>query len=84
MGKSLDNGFSAEDHFYAVRRIKTLYRNAKDGIPSPDKYNDPNIKAIWHFNSKVTFKDGRTANAYLTVKEFVRDETKIYSLELKK
>lgn len=84
MGKSIDNGFTAEDHFHAVKQIKILFRNARQCSIGPDKNGDPNIKAIRRYMAKVELKGGRTANAYITVKEYVRDENKIYSLELKK
>jgi hypothetical protein len=84
MGKSIDNGFTAEDHFYAVSKVKNLYRNARPAGQAPDKHGDPNILSIRRFSASLTLKDGRTATALITVKEYVRDENKIYSLELKK
>lgn len=83
MKKSIDNGFSAEEHFEAVLKIKTLYRNSRLESSKPDRDNDPNILSIKRFSADFVLKSGKSAAAYITVKEIKNGDNKIYSLELK-
>lgn len=77
--KSLDNGFSAEQHFQAAKDIQNLYEKALLKQTRDDtKHNDPAIK-IHEFVSKVT----DDTQALILVKESLdKDARRIYTLEL--
>ncbi|MDE5602323.1 MAG: hypothetical protein K2I71_00140, partial [Helicobacter sp.] len=73
--KSVDNGFSKEEHFRAVEQVNILFENATKASSKTD-IQDNNL-TIHRYNAP--FKD---SNALLTIKEYKENGKKIYSLEL--
>ena len=75
--KSINNGFSREEHLKAVYEIKSLFENSKLMATNNDKSRDENI-LIHRFNS-----DFMDANALITTKESLdKNKNRIYSVEL--
>ncbi len=81
--KSLDNGFTVQEHNAAVSIIKTLWKYATLAKVSEDRDNDPNIASIKRFVAPL-FLDEKPAYAYITAKESVEHGHRIYSLEMEK
>ena len=73
--KSVANGFKPEQHFKAVMDIKKLWNHAEKAHSHTDK-TDKNL-TIHRYNAPF-----ENANAKLTLKEYVDNGKKIYSLEL--
>lgn len=82
--KSITNGFTSEEHFKAVEKIKTIYRGAKLSGIFPDRDNDLNIKNIKRYSSPYKTVLGNNSKAYITVKCYANGTNKLYSLELLK
>lgn len=79
--KSLDNGFTRNEHFEAVKNIKELFENSKKAFESEGKkQNDKNLK-IHRYNADLNIND-KEANALITIKEVIEQGKRIYSLEL--
>ena len=78
--KSVENGFTKEQHFAAVSDIDTLYRNAVKVLSHPDKYGNPEV-VIHRFAAPLHVND---AIAYITVKESILHGKRVYSAELMK
>ena len=49
----------------------------------PDKNGSAQILSIKRFSAPFTLESGKKANAYITVKETVQNDHKIYSVELR-
>ena len=81
--KSKANGFTISEHFEAASRIIELYKNAELVEVAQDKKGSRNTLSIKRFNAVFTLRNGKTANAYITVKETEQNGHKIYSVELK-
>lgn len=79
--KSIDNGFSGDQHFEAVKRIVDLYKEAKLIKTHPDKNGDKNV-TMKRFVAQDKMKDGTPFDALITLKETVEHGHRIYSLEL--
>jgi len=75
--KSMDNGFTREQHYAAASDIDDLFKNSVKVSSRPDKSGDKNI--IIHRFAAPLF--GNKA-AYITVKESVQHGKRIYSAEL--
>jgi hypothetical protein len=76
--KSIDNGFTREQHYAVVSDIDNLYRRALEVCSHSDKHGNPDViihrlAAPLHFNDAVS---------YITVKESMHRGRKIYSAEL--
>ncbi len=80
--KSVDNGFTPQEHFEAVENIVNLYKRAKLITSYPDqKYNDSKV-SIKRFVAQDKLDSGTPIDALITVKETYERGNKIYSLEL--
>ena len=80
--KSIDNGFTPQEHFEAVGNVAALFRKSKLIAVRPDeKHNDPNV-TIKRFVAQDTLKDGKEADFLFTLKETQEHGHRIYSLEL--
>lgn len=79
--KSVDNGFTGDQHFEAVKRIKELFNEAKLVKTHPDKNGDKNV-TMKRFVAQDEMKDGTKFDALITLKETVEHGHRIYSLEL--
>ena len=82
VNKSLQNGFTRENHFEALANIEDIFQNAILLKRTGDlKNNDNNVK-IYRFASPFVIDD-EIADALLTVKESIgSDQRRVYSLEL--
>ncbi|WP_415580418.1 hypothetical protein, partial [Helicobacter labetoulli] len=75
--KSIDNGFSREEHLRAVLDIQRLFENAKLQATEPHKSGEKNA-IIHRLNSEL-----ENANALITTKESLdTNKNRVYSLEL--
>ena len=79
--KSIENGFTAEQHFEAVEKIAGLYKKARLIKSHPDKNGAPNV-TIRRFVAQDALKDGTKYDALITAKETIEHGRRIYSLEL--
>lgn len=79
--KSIDNGFSGDQHFETVKRIQELFKEAKLVKVHPDKNGDKNV-TMKRFVAQDKMKDGTPFDALITLKETVEHGHRIYSLEL--
>ena len=86
--KSINNGFTKDDHYLAAENIETLFKTARLIDSVPDREGSPDIIAVLHYETPVYFPDsGKNGYAYITVfetnlhKKGIYD--KIYSVELK-
>ncbi|MDR1196374.1 MAG: hypothetical protein LBL00_07860 [Endomicrobium sp.] len=79
--KSVDNGFTKEQHLEAASKIDKLFENAVLLKEGEDKEGDKNIKSIKRFVAPVKF-GGDTDYSYMLVKESVEHGNRIYTLEL--
>ncbi|ARJ57335.1 hypothetical protein [Campylobacter cuniculorum] len=81
INKSVQNGFSRDEHFCAVNHIKSLFENAKKSHISTDlKHNDKKL-LIHRYNANFKLNN-KEANALITIKEILENGKHIYSLEL--
>lgn len=79
VGKSIENGFTREDHLRAVENIKKLFEEAHlYSTKSDTKNNAANVLSIKRFISPIDHEK----EAYITVKESLNNGHRIYSLEL--
>ena len=75
--KSIDNGFSREEHLKAVLDIQRLFENAKLQATEPHKSGEKNA-IIHRLNSEL-----ENGNALITTKESLdANKNRVYSLEL--
>jgi len=80
--KSINNGFTPQEHFEAVGNVVELFKKAKLIAVRPDeKHNDANV-TIKRFVAQDSLKSGKYADFLFTVKETRERGHKIYSLEL--
>jgi len=75
--KSMDNGFTREQHYAAAADIDYLFRNSVKVSTRPDKSGDRNV-TIHRFAAPL-FDDNAV---YITVKGSVQHGKRIYSAEL--
>ncbi|MGQ2892793.1 hypothetical protein HLX34_000010 (plasmid) [Campylobacter coli] len=71
--KSINNGFTLEEHFKAVNNIEGLFKNAKFIMSEADK----DVKAIHRYVANLN-----NSQAKITLKESYEHGHRIYSLEL--
>jgi hypothetical protein len=76
--KSVNNGFTKEQHFAVVSDIDNLFRNSVKVLTHPDKSKDPNVKAMHRFAASLFGNN----IAYITVKEATEQGKRIYTVEL--
>lgn len=79
--KSINNGFSRDEHFKAGENINKLFENATLKSTKADKNQSPHLRAIYRFDSPLLINN-KEANALITLKESIENGKKIYSLEL--
>ncbi len=76
--KSLDNGFTQEEHFKAVDNIEALFTKARFLQTRDDIKNKDKAIKIYEFMA-----DNENSQAFILVKESIdKDYKKIYTLEL--
>ncbi|EFP6868102.1 hypothetical protein OI790_001691, partial [Campylobacter upsaliensis] len=75
ISKSVDNGFSREEHLRAVGVVDELFKRAKRAFSKRDE-KDKNL-SIYRYNAPF-----KNANALMTLKEYKQNGKRIYSLEL--
>jgi hypothetical protein len=76
--KSIQNGFTAEQHFAAVSNIDSLFENSAKVLTHLDNKNRRSITAIYRFIAPL-FEDNA---AFITVREIAESGKKIRSVEL--
>ena len=81
--KSIENGFTPNEHNAAASIIEKLWKHATLGRTDPDENGDKFVQSIKRFVAPVRFET-KDAYAYLTVKESVSRGHRIYSIELEK
>lgn len=81
IGKSIENGFTSEQHFETVKRISELFQNAKLIKTHSDRKGSPNVQ-IKRFVAQDKMNSGKDFDALITVKESIEHGHRIYSLEL--
>ena len=83
INKSIDNGFTEQEHLEAARKIKPLFEEAELAEKRPDTKNDDARVTIKRYVSDTEVgKDNKKAVAKITVKETVENGQQIYSVEL--
>lgn len=75
VAKSVANGFSEAEHFKAVEQVTKLFEKATKAT----SYTDPTDINLTIHRYNAPFKN---ANALLTLKEYMQDGKRMYSLEL--
>ena len=79
--KSINNGFSMQQHFSAVASFKSLFESAKLQSIQDDRKGDDNVK-ILRYISAFTYQ-GKNIKALLTIKHTLNIDIKRgYALEL--
>lgn len=79
--KSLDNGFSQEQHFSAVADIERLFKNSDFSHTEAPKNQSADIVGIHRYINAQDLQD-QNAQALITLKESVENGNRIYSVEL--
>ncbi|MDR1310331.1 MAG: hypothetical protein LBK01_00410, partial [Burkholderiaceae bacterium] len=82
--KSVDNGFSREQHYSAVSNIENLWKHATQINERTDRNNAQNVLSIKQFAVSLTFDTGRgePAFAIILAKETEEHGHRAYTLEL--
>ena len=88
VAKSVRNGFTKEEHYFAVENIEVLVENSALVDSSPDKNGSPDLISVNRYETPIHFdKSGRDGYAYITVFESDLHKkgiyNRIYSLEIK-
>ncbi|TSA79050.1 hypothetical protein FNE76_08060, partial [Helicobacter mehlei] len=81
LNKSLENGFTKEEHFKVGADIKALFENARLGETYADKKGSADIKAMHRYFAEINI-NGKKAQVKITLKESMQQGHRIYSLEL--
>lgn len=79
--KSLDNGFTKEQHFNAVADIERLFKNSDFSHTESPKNQSADIVGIHRYINTQDLQD-QNAQALITLKESVENGNRIYSVEL--
>ena len=79
--KSLDNGFTRDEHFKVSQNLKTLFENAHLTQTHRDYKERPNIEAVHRFNTSLNINN-KEAVAKITLFEKKVGKNRIYTLEL--
>ncbi|MDR1310925.1 MAG: hypothetical protein LBK01_03485 [Burkholderiaceae bacterium] len=82
--KSVDNGFSREQHYSVVSNIENLWKHATQINERTDRNNAQNVLSIKQFAVSLTFDTGRgePAFAIILAKETGEHGHRAYTLEL--
>jgi hypothetical protein len=78
VNKSIENGFTAKQHFAVASDIENLFNKSFKVLKHSDKDGDANIVDIHRFATPLGMDD---AVAYITVKESTEHRKRIYSIE---
>jgi GGDEF domain-containing protein len=78
VNKSVDNGFTARQHYAVVSDIENVYRNSTRVSSSPDKHGYPDV-TIHRLATPLGFNESA---AYITVKETIQGGNRVHSVEL--
>lgn len=81
--KSLNNGFTQDEHIKTAEHLKELYENSIFKETTKDKSGADNLM-IHRYNKTINI-NGVNANALITLKETIKGQykgNKIYTLEL--
>lgn len=83
INKSLDNGFSKEEHFEVAKDIAPLYENAtlKEKHADYKTKERSNIANVYRFNIDISVNDKDTT-AKITAFEKIEGKNKVYTIEL--
>lgn len=81
---STKNGFTAKQHFEAVKQIHILYKKASFVKSEQDYHGRKDIKCFKKYEANFKTKDKINCKAYITIKETYQGGDTFYSLELKK
>ncbi|MFQ6341367.1 LPD23 domain-containing protein [Campylobacter sp. VTCC 70190] len=79
--KSVDNGFSRDEHFRVAEDLKNLFENAQLSQTHEDTKKRANINAVYRFKKDILIND-KEAEAKITVLEKIEGNNKIYTIEL--
>ena len=79
--KSLDNGFTKEQHFNAVANIENLFKNSDFIRTEAPKNQSADIVGIHRYINSQDLQE-QNAQALITLKESVENGNRIYSVEL--
>jgi phage-related protein (TIGR01555 family) len=79
--KSIENGFTRQEHFAVAENIKELFENAVLFDSRKDRDNDTNIKSIKTFIAPFKYNN-RTNYANMLLKESEEHGHRVYTLEL--
>ena len=80
--KSVNNGFTPQEHFEAEGNVVNLFKKARFIVSEPDKkHNDLNV-SIKRFVAQDKLNSGQSVDALITLKETYERGHRIYSLEL--
>ncbi len=82
--KSIDNGFTPQEHFEAVKNIIKLFENAELIKSHKDLKHGVEGLKINRYVAQDKFKDGTKYDALITAKETIKNGQRLYSLELDK
>ena len=80
--KSIDNGFTPQEHFEAVKNIVKLFENAELIKTHKDLKHGVESLKINRYVAQDKFKDGTQYDALITAKETIENGQRLYSLEL--
>ncbi|MBO5695648.1 MAG: hypothetical protein J6S98_09620 [Lentisphaeria bacterium] len=82
INKSVDNGYSWQDHLTAVANIESLFENAVPLKKHDNRKSDDGSVMIYRFAAPIAVSEG-VADALLLVKEtLTTDKKTLYTLEL--
>ena len=81
LNKSLENGFTKEEHYKAGEHIKQLFETAKLREKHADSKGRPNIAQVYRFERPLVI-DNKEAIAKITMFEKIEGNNRVYSLEL--
>ena len=77
VGKSLDNGFTREEHYEAAQNILEIFKTAKFVETQPPKNGSPDILGVHKYMGEY-----KNANVKITIKEIKEHGNTFYSIEL--
>lgn len=77
INKSLDNGFTREEHYEAAQNILEIFKTAKFVETQPPKNGSPDILGVHKYMGKY-----KNANIKITIKEIKDNGNRFYSIEL--
>ena len=81
VNKSLDNGFTKEEHFEVAKDIAPLYENATLKAIHEDSKKRINVPNIYRFAIDISV-NGKDTNAKITAFEKIEGKNRIYTIEL--